>query len=53
LVPGVAGEYQIDVQVPSGVTNGDDIPVVVTILGASDSSTTISIQPGSVTPPTS
>jgi uncharacterized protein (TIGR03437 family) len=53
LVPGVAGEYQIDIQVPSGVTNGDDIPVVVTILGASDSSTTISIQPGSITPPTS
>lgn len=53
LVPGVAGEYQIDIQVPSGVTNGDDIPVNVTILGASDSSTTISIQPGSITPPTS
>jgi len=53
LVPGVAGEYQIDVQVPSGVTSGDDVPVNVTILGASDSSTTISIQPGSVTPPTS
>jgi len=45
VAPGTAGEYQIDVTVPSGVTSGDNIPVVLTILGASDSSTTISIQP--------
>jgi uncharacterized protein (TIGR03437 family) len=50
LAPGSAGEYQIDVIVPTGVTNGDQIPVVLSILGASDSSTTISIQPGSITP---
>jgi uncharacterized protein (TIGR03437 family) len=44
LVPGVAGEYQVDIQIPSGVTNGDDVPVQLTILGASDMAT-ISIQP--------
>jgi uncharacterized protein (TIGR03437 family) len=47
LTPGYPGEYEIVVQVPSGVTNGDDVPVKVSILGASDSSATISIQPGS------
>jgi uncharacterized protein (TIGR03437 family) len=52
LVPGVAGEYQIDIQVPPGVASGDDVPVNVAILGAVDNSTTISIQPGSITPPT-
>jgi uncharacterized protein (TIGR03437 family) len=50
LVPGYAGEYQIDVQVPVGVTNGDNVPVVVTMLGASDTAA-ISIQPGSIAPP--
>jgi uncharacterized protein (TIGR03437 family) len=45
LAPGYPGEYQIDITVPSGVAYGDNIPVVLTILGASDSSTTISIQP--------
>jgi uncharacterized protein (TIGR03437 family) len=45
LVPGYPGEYQIDVTVPSGIVSGDSVPVVLTILGASDSSTTISIQP--------
>jgi uncharacterized protein (TIGR03437 family) len=45
LTPGYPGEYEIVVQGPSGVTSGDDIPVSVSILGASDSSVTISIQP--------
>jgi len=45
LAPGYPGEYEIVVQVPSGVISGDDIPVSVTILGASDNSATISIQP--------
>ena len=44
VVPSTAGEYEIVIQVPSGVTNGDEIPVKVTILGASDTAT-ISIQP--------
>ena len=44
VVPSTAGEYEIVIQVPSGVTNGDTIPIKVTILGASDTAT-ISIQP--------
>ncbi len=47
LTPGYPGEYEIVVQVPSGVVSGDDVPVSVSILGASDSSVTISIQPPS------
>jgi len=43
LAPGFPGLYQIDVQVPSGVTFGDDVPVVITIGTASDTAT-ISIQ---------
>ena len=45
LTPGYPGEYEVVVQVPSGVASGDDVPVTVSILGATDSSTTISIQP--------
>jgi uncharacterized protein (TIGR03437 family) len=45
ILPGLTGEFQVDVQVPSGVTNGDSVPVSISILGASDNSTTISIQP--------
>jgi uncharacterized protein (TIGR03437 family) len=44
IVPGFPGEYQVDVQVPSGVANGDDTPVVITMAGLSDTAT-ISIQP--------
>jgi uncharacterized protein (TIGR03437 family) len=44
LPPGIAGEYQIVFQVPSGVPSGDDVPVVVT-MGALSDTATISIQP--------
>lgn len=44
LAPGFPGLYQVDVQVPSGVVSGDDIPVRITMGGVSDSAT-ISIQP--------
>ncbi|HUJ49819.1 MAG TPA: IPT/TIG domain-containing protein [Bryobacteraceae bacterium] len=50
LAPGYAGEYQIDVQVPAGVTNGDNVPIVVTMLGASDTAA-ISVQSARVPPP--
>jgi len=38
IAPGFPGLYQVDFQVPGGVT-GDDVPVVVTIGGASDTRT--------------
>jgi uncharacterized protein (TIGR03437 family) len=44
LVPGFPGEYQVNFRVPSGVANGDDIPVVITMAGITDTAT-ISIQP--------
>jgi len=44
LAPGFAGEYQVDIQVPPGVANGDDVPVVIAMAGLSDTAT-ISIQP--------
>jgi uncharacterized protein (TIGR03437 family) len=47
LAPGFPGEYQIDVTVPNGVPAGDSVPVVLSILGATDNSTTISIHPRS------
>ena len=50
LVPGDAGEYEVIVKVPAGVTNGDSVPVEVTMMGVSDTAN-ISIQPGRVPPP--
>jgi uncharacterized protein (TIGR03437 family) len=44
LVPGFPGECQANIQVPGGVANGDDTPVVITMAGLSDTAT-ISIQP--------
>ncbi len=49
LSPGVSGEYQLDVQVPTGVASGDSVPVVVTMMGQSDTAN-ISIQPSRVPP---
>lgn len=50
LTPGFAGEYQIDVQIPTGVANGDSVPVVVSMNGVSDT-TNISIQQSRIAPP--
>ncbi len=44
LAPGFPGEYQIDFQVPTGVT-GDDVPVVLSISGSPTDTRTMSIQP--------
>jgi len=43
LTPGFAGLYQIDFQVPAGVT-GDDVPVAVSISGSPADTRTVSIQ---------
>ncbi len=43
MAPGFAGLYQIDFQVPTGVT-GDDVPVVVSISGSAKDTRTVSIQ---------
>jgi uncharacterized protein (TIGR03437 family) len=44
MAPGFAGLYQIDFQVPTGVT-GDDVPVVLSISGSPTDTRTMSIQP--------
>jgi uncharacterized protein (TIGR03437 family) len=44
LTPGYSGLYQVNVQVPSGITPGANVPVVVSISGASSPSVTVAIQ---------
>src|SRR5262249_6489366 len=44
LPPGFIGLYQLVFQIPTGVASGDDVPVVVSMLGNSDTAT-VSIQP--------
>jgi uncharacterized protein (TIGR03437 family) len=39
LVPGNAGLYQVNVQIPAGVASGDDVPLQISMAGASDSAT--------------
>ncbi len=46
LAPGFAGLYQIDFQIPPGVVSGDDVPVIVSMAGVSDTAT-VSVQPPS------
>jgi uncharacterized protein (TIGR03437 family) len=44
VAPGFAGLYQIDLQVPSGVSNGDAVPITVSMPGSTTASATIAIQ---------
>lgn len=43
IVPGLAGEYLVSITVPAGVTPADDVPLVLTLNGLSD---TVSIAVG-------
>ena len=45
IAPGFAGEYQINVQVPGGVTPGDDVPIVVSMPNGVSDSVTIAVHP--------
>lgn len=44
LAPGFAGLYQVNVTVPSGVTPGSNVPVVLTVAGVSSPAVTVAIQ---------
>ena len=44
LAPGLVGLYQVNVQVPTGVTSGSAIPVVITVGGSVSNSVTIAVQ---------
>jgi uncharacterized protein (TIGR03437 family) len=43
IAPGTAGEYQVDFQVPTGVPEGDAVPVTVAMPGSSTGTATLSI----------
>jgi len=44
LAPGFAGLYQVNVVVPTGVTTGADIPVILTTAGFSSTPVTVAIK---------
>jgi uncharacterized protein (TIGR03437 family) len=43
IVPGTAGEYQLNVTIPATVATGDQVPLVVTV-GSSSDTGSIAIQ---------
>jgi uncharacterized protein (TIGR03437 family) len=43
IVPGYAGFYQVNVQIPSNVAPGDDVPVQLSMPGSTTDTTTIAI----------
>ena len=44
LAPGTVGEYQVNVQVPTGVSMGTAVPVVISIAGVSSNTVTMGVQ---------
>ena len=44
LAPGMVGQYKVKVQVPTGITPGPDVPLVLSIGGVSSNTVTIAIQ---------
>ena len=45
IAPGFAGLYQINVQVPAGITQGDDVPIAVSMPNGVSDSATIAVHP--------
>jgi len=43
VAPGTAGEYQIDFQVPTGVTEGDAVPLTVSMPGSNTATATLAV----------
>jgi uncharacterized protein (TIGR03437 family) len=44
IAPGLAGIYQINLQIPASAPAGDDVPITLSIAGSTTDSATISIQ---------
>ena len=44
LTPGFAGLYQVNVEVPAGVTPGDSVPVSLTVAGQSSPVVTMAVR---------
>lgn len=44
LVPGTVGVYQVRIEVPAGVTPGNDVPIVVTIGGQASAAVTVAME---------
>jgi uncharacterized protein (TIGR03437 family) len=43
VAPGTSGEYQVDFQVPTGVTEGDSVPLTVSMPGSSTATATLAV----------
>jgi len=43
VAPGTAGEYQVDFQVPTGVTEGDAVPLTVAMPGSNTATATLAV----------
>jgi uncharacterized protein (TIGR03437 family) len=43
VAPGTAGEYQVDFQVPTGVTEGDAVPLTVSMPGSTTGTATLAV----------
>ena len=44
LAPGTVGEYVVNVRVPSGVTTGSAVPLVISIGGVTSNAVTIAVR---------
>jgi uncharacterized protein (TIGR03437 family) len=44
LAPGYVGLYQVNAQVPSGVTPGNAVPVLMTVNGSVSNTVTVAVQ---------